>query len=317
MRRSLPLLVLLLAGTASCGRGGPPQQNREPGSRDFASNAASEAAPPAPASLSADGATGAQGRAAGGPNIAPTAAPGVAFNYNYSYALAAQRVVELQEAHSAMCERLTVARCRITGMRYEVLGPDDIRARLELKLDPAVARHFGREATGAVLQAGGELTESEISGVDAGSQIRQAGTDIERLRADLARIEQQLAGRTLEPEERPELQAQAAQLREQIRALGDQRQAQQESLATTPMVFNYGSGDLVPGYRPPQSLGEALGEAWADFREGATVLLTFLIRAFPWLFALFLLGLAALFVRRRWWPQAKPKAAPEPAPAEA
>jgi hypothetical protein len=271
------------------------------------------AAPP-PASISADGA---QGRAAGGPNISPTAAPGVAFNYNYSYALAAQRVVELQEAHAAMCERLTVARCKITGMRYEVLGPDDIRARLELKLDPAVARHFGREATGAVIQAGGELTESEISGVDAGSQIRQAGTDIERLRADLARIEQQLAGRTLEPEERAELQAQAAQLREQIRALGDQRQAQQESLATTPMVFNYGSGDLVPGYQPPQSLGEALGEAWADFREGATVLLTFLIRAFPWLFALFLLGLAALFVRRRWWPKAKPQAAPEPAPAEA
>jgi hypothetical protein len=47
------------------------------------------------------------------------------------------------------------------------------------------------------------------------------------------------------------------------------------------------------------------------------VLLTFLIRAFPWLFALFLLGLAALFVRRRWWPKAKPQAAPEPAPAEA
>lgn len=313
MRRSLPLLVLLLAGTASCGRGGPPQQNREPGSQDFAGNAASEAAPPAPASMSADGATGAQGRAAGGPNIAPTAAPGVAFNYNYSFALAATRVAELQERHAAMCEELTVARCRITGMHYQVLGPDDIQARLELKLDPSVARSFGRRATDAVLQADGMLTANEISGVDAGSQIRQSGTDITRLQADLARIEQQLAGRTLEPEERAELQAQAAQLRDQIRALGDQRQAQQESLATTPMVFNYGSGDLVPGYRPPQSLGEALGKAWADFREGATVLLAFLIRAAPWLFALFLIGLAALFVRRRWWPKAKPA----PAPAEA
>ena len=28
-----------------------------------------------------------------------------------------------------MCEQLTVARCRITGMHYQVLGPDDIQAR--------------------------------------------------------------------------------------------------------------------------------------------------------------------------------------------
>ena len=316
MRRSLPLLVLLLAGTASCGRGGPDPRNREPGTQTFASNATSEAAPPAPAA--ADSAAGLQSRAAGGPNIAPTAAPGVAFNYNYSFALAAQRVAELQERHAAMCEELTVARCRITGMRYQVLGPDDIQARLELKLDPGVARHFGRRATEAVLQADGMLTQNDISGVDVGSQIRQSGTDIERLRADLARIEQQLARGGIGSDERAELQAQAEQLRGQIRALGDQRQAQQETLATTPMVFNYGSGDLVPGYRPPQSLGEALGKAWTDFKEGATALLAFLIRAAPWLFLLFLIGLAALYVRRRWFPKA-PAARPEAeaAPAEA
>jgi hypothetical protein len=270
-------------------------------------------APPA-APAPADSATMAQ-RAAGGPNIGPTAAPGVAFNYRYSFALAAGRVAELQERHAAMCEALTVARCRITGMRYQVLGPDDIQARLELKLDPSVARHFGRQATDAVLQAEGMLTENEISGVDAGSQIRQSGTDITRLQADLARIEQQLARRDLEPEERSQLQYQAQQLRDQIRALGDQRQAQQESLATTPMVFNYGSGDLVPGYRPPQSIGEALGHAGEDFKEGATALLAFLIRAAPWLFALLIVGLAALFVRRRWFPKAKPDIAPEPAEA--
>ena len=47
MRRSLPLLVLLLAGTASCG--GPNQQNAEPlRMRDVAAgNASSEAAAPA------------------------------------------------------------------------------------------------------------------------------------------------------------------------------------------------------------------------------------------------------------------------------
>ena len=312
MRRSLPLLVLLLAGTASCGGGNRSPQNQEPMRDAVASNAVSEAAPPAPASMSADSASG---RAAGGPNISPTAAPGVAFNYNYSYALAWQRVAELQERHAAMCEALTVARCRITGMHYQVLGPEDIRARLELKLDPGIARAFGRQATEAVLQAEGQLTENEISGVDAGGQIRQTTTDIGRLQADLTRIQQRLAGR-IGDEERAELQAQAEQLREQIRALGDQRQASQESLATTPMVFNYGSGDLVPGYKPPESLGEALGKAWTDFKHGGTAVLAALIRVAPWLLTLLLIGALGLYVRRRWFPKARAaEAATEPAEA--
>lgn len=320
MRRSIPFLVLLLAGTASCGGG------NGSGGSEFGGNAAAPSAPsryqvsespPMAAPQAADAAASPQARAAGGPNINPTAAPGVAFNYRYSYALAAQRVAELQEAHAAMCERLTVARCRIIGMRYEKLGPNDFRARLELKLDPAIARHFGREATGAVVQAGGELTGSEISGVDAGSQIRQTTTDITRLQADLARIEQQIRA-TSDAEVRLELQDQAQRLRDQIRALGDQREATQETLATTPMVFDYGSGDLVPGYRPPESLGEALGKAWSDFKEGATVLLTALIRIAPWLLTILLIGLIALYARRRWFPKKAPAATePEAAPAEA
>lgn len=312
MRRSLPLLVLLLAGTASCGGGNRNPQNQEPMRDAVASNAVSEAAPMPPAAASADSAAS---RAAGGPNISPTAAPGVAFNYNYSYALAWQRVAELQERHAAMCEALTVARCRITGMHYQVLGPEDIRARLELKLDPGIARAFGRQATEAVLQAEGQLTENEISGVDAGGQIRQTTTDIGRLQADLTRIQQRLAGR-IGDEERAELQAQAEQLREQIRALGDQRQASQESLATTPMVFNYGSGDLVPGYKPPESLGEALGKAWTDFKHGGTAVIAALIRVAPWLLTLLLIGALGLYVRRRWFPKARAtEAATEPAEA--
>ena len=51
MRRSLPLLVLLLAGTASCGRGGPTPQNREPSGGGARTTVTDEAAPPAPASM--------------------------------------------------------------------------------------------------------------------------------------------------------------------------------------------------------------------------------------------------------------------------
>ncbi|HVQ06836.1 MAG TPA: DUF4349 domain-containing protein [Allosphingosinicella sp.] len=312
MSRSIPFLVLLLASTASCSRGpersersdsqgGQPstQMEREPAARDSA----------APVAALAPGAQ--EGRAAAGPNVSPTAAPGVAFNYRYAFALAAPRVAELQEKHAQMCERLTTARCRITGMHYQVLGPNDIEARLELKLDPGSARQFGRGAVDAVLQADGMLTENEISGIDVGTNIRQTGRTIEQLNADLQRIQTRLAARDILPEERERLEEEAQRVRDQIAAMRETREADQETLATTPMVFQYGSGSLVPGYRPPTSIGEALERAGNNFADGGKILLVALITIAPWLLALLLLLGIGLWVRRRWFPRrARPEAAP-------
>lgn len=311
MSRSIPFLVLLLATTASCGRGPDrsdsqggqpsPQMVREPPARD---SAAESMAAPAP---------GAQaGRAAAGPNVSPTAAPGVAFNYRYAFALAAPRVAELQEKHAQMCERLTPAKCRITGMHYRVLGPGDIEARLELKLEPGSARLFGRQATEAVSEAGGMATETEISGIDVGTGIRQAGRTIEQLNADLQRIQTRLAVRDILPEERERLEEEAQRVRDQIASLRETREADQETLATTPMVLQYGSGSLVPGYQPPTTIGEALERAGNNFAEGGKTLLVALITIAPWLLALLLLLGIGLWVRRRWFPKT-----PEPAVAEA
>src|SRR5881628_1327936 len=55
-------------------------------------------------------------RAAAPAGIAPTAAPGVAFNYKYAFRLPAERITAVQEEHAEACEKLGVARCRITGL---------------------------------------------------------------------------------------------------------------------------------------------------------------------------------------------------------
>ncbi|MEA3011926.1 MAG: hypothetical protein QOD42_471 [Sphingomonadales bacterium] len=307
MRASIPFLVLLLATTASCGQGGRSDEAaRSEQPKAQASGGASEGAAAESAAAPAPGAQA--GRAAGGPNVGPSAAPGVAFNYRYAFALGAPRVAELQEKHAQMCERLTIAKCRITGMHYQVIGPNDIEARLELKLDPASARLFGRQAVEAVLQADGMLTENEISGVDVGTGIRQTGRTIEQLNADLQRIQTRLAAREILPEERERLEEEAQQVRDQIASLRENREAQQETLATTPMVFQYGSGSLVPGYQPPTSVGEALNRAGNNFAEGGKVLLVAIITAGPWLLALLLLLGLGLWVRRRWFPK-KPRPA--------
>ena len=300
MRRSLPLFALLLAGTAACSQSGqrpPPPQSEQmsnaAASADVAESEPTESRAPA-------------ARTAAGPNVGPTAAPGVAFNYRYAFRLAAPRIAEMQEQHAQMCERLTIARCRITGMYYRVVNDRDIEAMLAFKLDPSIARLFGRQGVEAVVRAEGMLTESEISGTDVGTAIRAAGRSLADLQADLARIEARLAGR-IPSGERESLQYEAQQLRDQIRALRDTRSEQQESLATTPMVFRYGSGDLVPGFAQRPTLKQAMQRATDNFVDGATMLLILVITLLPWALALALIGLIVRTIRRRWFPKKEPE----------
>jgi len=298
MRRSLPLFALLLAGAAACGQSGqrpPPPQSEQ------MSNAAADVAAPEGVVAPAESRAPAS-RAAAGPDVGPTAAPGVAFNYRYAFRLAAPRISEVQEQHAQMCERLTVARCRITGMHYRVVNDRDIEAMLAFKLDPSLARAFGRQGVEAVVRAEGMLTESEITGTDVGTSIRAAGRSLADLQADLARIEARL-GQRIPSGERESLEYEAQQLRAQIRALRETRSEQQESLATTPMVFRYGSGDLVPGLAQRPTLKQALQRAADNFLDGATMLLILVISLLPWALALALIWAIVRTVRRRWFPK--------------
>ena len=305
MPRSSPFLVLLLAATALSSCGAPNRSERSGDSSapqsEQMSNAAADMAPPQ-FQASPRGGEAAE-RAAAGPNVGVTAAPGVAFNYRYAFRLAAPRIAEVQEQHAQMCERLTVARCRITGMYYRVVNDRDIEAMLAFKLDPAVARGFGRDGVGAVVRAEGMLTESEISGTDVATSIRQAGRGLAELEAELARIQARLAGR-ISTSERERLDYEVQQIRQQIAALRANREQQQESLATTPMVFRYGSGDLVPGFEQRPTIKQSLERAWEGFVDGATMLLIVIITLLPWALALGLIWLIVRYVRRRWFPKA-------------
>ena len=107
MRRPFPFLLVLLA--AGCGSQESADRQSEAPTQAF-DVAEEAAAPSAPASDS-------RATVAGGPNVGPTAAPGVAFNYRYAFRLPAERIAQVQEQHARTCEGLGVARCRITGMR--------------------------------------------------------------------------------------------------------------------------------------------------------------------------------------------------------
>ena len=283
MRKPLGLLLLFTA--ASCGQ----PSNRESAAPSAGDNYAE----------AADSAEVAQSSA--GPNVAVSAAPGVAFNYRYAFRLPVDRVQTVQEQHAQACEKAGLDRCRITGLRYRLLG-DDIEAMLAFKLDPALAREFGKQGIDAVVRAEGMLVDAEISGEDVGTKIAAARRGEGELEEELKRVEAQLARPGLRGAERAELQLQAEQLRERMRTSRATRTEHQESLATTPMVFNYGSGDLAPGFRGRPSLSRALDDAIDNFLGGLAWIFIALITLLPWALAAGLLVWGGRKLARRFSP---------------
>src|SRR5687768_934297 len=112
MRRSISVLGLLLA-TAAC-QGAEDRSELVDSPANMSGEAADSSLAPPPELPAASGRNGGES----GPDIRPTAAPGVAFDYRYAFRLDAERIAEAQQEHQRLCERYTVNRCRITGMVY-------------------------------------------------------------------------------------------------------------------------------------------------------------------------------------------------------
>lgn len=277
---ALPLTALALA---SCGR---PDRSYE------------ETEGFEPMDVSAD-AEVAEMRAPSAPGVNVTAAPGVAFNYRYAFRLPANQISPVQEAHAAKCEEMGIDQCRIIGMRYQVRGEDKISAMLALRLDPAAARQFGKDATDEVINAEGMLVDQLITGTDVGSQIDQATRNESRLRADLRRLEQQLAAMDEDDRNRGNVVAQIEDLQRQIRSLEAGRDQNREALAGTPMVFNYGSGEVIPGFYRDSPIRDALEESWWGFQQ----VIAFLIVLAGFLIPIIGLVWLTLRANRRfgWW----------------
>jgi hypothetical protein len=284
MRKAICLGLLL--ATAACGAGGNEDSGSSP-VMDVRSPDATESEP----SSAADATTS---RAPRPPGVAPTAAPGVAFNYRYAFRLPAENIGRVQEEHAQACEKLGVEHCRITAMNYQDDGDRHVQAQLAFKLDPALARTFGRDGIGSVTKAQGELLQAAITGTDVGSEIA-AGTRVQAQQADeVRRIEQQLARPNLSSGERVELQQQLQTLRDSIQAGQTEQTGRRQLLASTPVTFDYRAGKT--GTR----LERGVADAADNFAGAAITALIVLVTLLPWIVLLLLLWLLWRWLNRRF-----------------
>lgn len=250
---------------------------------------------------------------AASPNVSPSAAPGVAFNYRYAFRVPDAQIAGVQEEHAAACETLGLSRCRITGMRYTLEDEDEVRASLGFKLDPMIARKFGKDAIASVTKAKGILVDSQIDGVDVGSDITASQRRSADVSSNLDRIEKRLAAGGIKDGERTELQEQAARMREQLSTETNTRRVGEANLATTPMEFSYSGGDGIPGFGRGNPFADAWDTAVASFATMASFVLLAIGVLLPWL----LLGLLLIALWRtepmrkmRGWFRVKPEVTP-------
>ncbi|MEO6217523.1 MAG: hypothetical protein ABIO86_15960 [Sphingomonas sp.] len=231
--------------------------------------------------------------------------PAAAFDYRYAFRLPSAKIAAVQESHAKGCDQLGPARCRITAVRYDVDDQNHVTATLTLKLDPTLARAYGKAAITTVTSAHGALSKADIAGADSVAAAGRSDTVIARLRDASANADVQLRG-AITPEQRAQLSAKADRLRAAMATIGEVDQGAGTGVATTPMIFTYASGGAVAG---------ALGSSDATFdTAGATLmsslagLATVLAGVGPWL--IFLLG-GALILRRIVQGDPKKAAAPE------
>jgi uncharacterized lipoprotein len=232
-----------------------------------------------------------QGLTEDAPNVSPTAAPGVAFRYFYTFELPDEAISAVQEKHASRCESLGVSRCRITGLNYTVSTDNAVSGSLTVKLAPDIARQFGKDATTDVRDADGRLSSTEFSGEDTEPVTTEAGRQQSDIQRRISDLEKQLAA-TSKDAERAQLQSQLNELRSQASQAQATIAGAKAQLASTPMTFNYYGRGGISGFRTNPAT-----EAARLFVSSLVTMITFVLRTLalllPWLVLIALLVLAA------------------------
>lgn len=223
------------------------------------------------------------------------------FDYRYAFRLPPARIAEIEDAHVRACDQLGRSRCRVMTVRYRVEDDNSVSAILAFQIDPAMAGNFGRAAAGTVRSAGGLVIDTRMGG-DAMTARGRASNVVARLREEIASIDTQLKS-GLTDEQRSAATDRQNRFRAAIAAIGEIDQAATEGVATTPILFTYQSGTVIPSLGG--SASATFDNAGQTFVQSAAAMAQVLAGVGPWL--LLLLG-AALILRRFVNPDETPPA---------
>lgn len=222
-----------------------------------------------------------------GPQLSASAAPDVAFVYDYAFSLPNSAVAPLQEQNAAACEKLGPSKCQITAMRYDLVRGGNVTGSLSVSLDRNIARSFGKDGVAAAERLDGKLTSASIEGEDLAGQIATAKRATASKAEQITDIERQLQQRKLGDRERAELRSQLETLRTTRDESANAQVLAETQIALTPMTLRYyGSGEMALSDNPITSAG---GAFLASASSILTIMLFGLAYGLPWIVSALLL----------------------------
>lgn len=207
------------------------------------------------------------------PNIDPTAAPGVAFDYALRLGVPDPQIAELQERHADSCEEMGLTRCQIVGMQFDRSDEGRVRGSLTFLLVPAEARSFAGAAVSSAEEIGGTLLSSRFRGEEVQTAIDDSERSESRIEERLTEIERALDTGGLSDDRRAQLESEAADLRARLAGEQQVQQANERRLAKSPLTINY-VGEYSYGRKP---LGQIADEGLQAGRTSLTALFTVLV----------------------------------------
>jgi hypothetical protein len=277
----IPVTLLISA----CSKEEGAEQNQSNPAVDVAAESVSPELNKAPAATAADAAAPEEN-----PGISIGAAPNVAFEYRYAFKLPDEKISAVQNEHADACETLGSARCQVTDMKFNKVEGERLEAALSFKLDPAIARKFGRDAIASVEKAEGILADGNVTGTNVGGEIEESQARSEMLKLQITRLEQRLTSKGLSNGERVNITKRINEMRGEMDNEQNVRGTGEAKLAMTPVQFTYMGNDGVAGFGRQNPFANAFDVAAGSFAVMFSFLLMALGFAGPWI------ALAALII---------------------
>lgn len=226
------------------------------------------------------------------------AVPRVAYKYSYAFTLPGAAIPAAQHAHVALCDKLGPARCQVLAMESKAGGDEPAQGSLRLRVDSAVARHFGDTLQDAIGRAGGHADSRSIEAEDVSKDMVDTAARLRQRELLVARLTEVLRTHSGKVGELVEAERSVAAAQEEIDQARGWLGELQARVAMSTIDVSYAA--VAP---QPVPVSNTIGDSVAGSAAVVVTLFGTLLRVAIFLAPWLVLGTVGWLIGRRYLPK--------------